>query len=547
MSNTILEIIRSKHEEIEQLEKALAKGISYKEKNPKERVFAEMIIKKCIDRIQNLSKELIRYYEDESGLFKEENLVLLGKKHYLDSTFCLLKKNNINSNKKKVDVWVNFYEKLKEIKQTNKRQMTGNDVNENITGDKIFNKYLDEVNNKSNFSIDENKGNCVDMYTLYQQFINIKGIYELNNEKDIDYLSYINSFGDFEKIPIKIKLQSDYQDYIKNCCQYLKEFFIKIQPLANINEIQDIIDSKFDNDWENREIPGWEGLQKEDESINDKKENENKKESNNNNIQDNNTNIENIKDNDTNIKTDKNENPSIEIFYCEICQKSFSKKTVFEYHLKSKKHLKKQSQKEKDPSSFPISKYENLRSISYYEFQISKYKDLLNDIIQNTKNQIRKKQTMNYIELEADIINENEIKKLEITESDTKKIYNPKNIPIGWDGKPIPYWLYKIHGLGVEYKCEICGGASYWGRRSFEHHFQEWRHAAGMKSLKLPNTLQFKEVTTIEDALRLQNKLLEDQKKEEFKPEYEEEFEDENGNLVNRTMLLKRQREENDD
>ncbi|MEE3440564.1 hypothetical protein, partial [Ruminococcus sp.] len=27
--------------------------------------------------------------------------------------------------------------------------------------------------------------------------------------------------------------------------------------------------------------------------------------------------------------------------------------------------------------------------------------------------------------------------------------------------------------------------------------------------------------------------------------QYEEEFEDENGNLVNRTMLLKRQREEN--
>ena len=46
MSNTLLEIIRSKHEEIEQLEKALSKGISYKEKNPKERVFAEMIIKK---------------------------------------------------------------------------------------------------------------------------------------------------------------------------------------------------------------------------------------------------------------------------------------------------------------------------------------------------------------------------------------------------------------------------------------------------------------------------------------------------------------------
>lgn len=27
-------------------------------------------------------------------------------------------------------------------------------------------------------------------------------------------------------------------------------------------------------------------------------------------------------------------------------------------------------------------------------------------------------------------------------------IYNPLNLPLGWDGKPIPYWLYKLHGLG---------------------------------------------------------------------------------------------------
>ena len=46
-------------------------------------------------------------------------------------------------------------------------------------------------------------------------------------------------------------------------------------------------------------------------------------------------------------------------------------------------------------------------------------------------------------------------------------IYNPKNLPLGWDGKPIPYWLFKLHGLGIEYKCEICGNYSYWGRRAF--------------------------------------------------------------------------------
>ena len=38
---------------------------------------------------------------------------------------------------------------------------------------------------------------------------------------------------------------------------------------------------------------------------------------------------------------------------------------------------------------------------------------------------------------------------------------NPKNLPLDYTGKPIAYWLYKLHGLSVEYKCEICGNFSY--------------------------------------------------------------------------------------
>lgn len=35
-------------------------------------------------------------------------------------------------------------------------------------------------------------------------------------------------------------------------------------------------------------------------------------------------------------------------------------------------------------------------------------------------------------------------------ESDDEEgdFYNPLKLPMGWDGKPIPYWLYKLHGLG---------------------------------------------------------------------------------------------------
>jgi splicing factor 3A subunit 3 len=31
-------------------------------------------------------------------------------------------------------------------------------------------------------------------------------------------------------------------------------------------------------------------------------------------------------------------------------------------------------------------------------------------------------------------------------EDDDGKIYNPLKLPLGWDGKPIPFWLYKLHG-----------------------------------------------------------------------------------------------------
>lgn len=39
------------------------------------------------------------------------------------------------------------------------------------------------------------------------------------------------------------------------------------------------------------------------------------------------------------------------------------------------------------------------------------------------------------------------------------------------------------------------------GRKTFERHFQESRHAFGMRALGLPNTKHFHEITRIEDAI----------------------------------------------
>ncbi|GKU99605.1 hypothetical protein SLEP1_g12425 [Rubroshorea leprosula] len=76
---------------------------------------------------------------------------------------------------------------------------------------------------------------------------------------------------------------------------------------------------------------------------------------------------------------------------------------------------------------------------------------------------------------------------------------------MGWDGKPIPFWLYKLHGLGEEFKCEICGDYSYWGHRAFERHFQESCHQCGMHQPGIPYTKNFSEIRSIKEALALWN------------------------------------------
>eukprot|EP00553_Chaetoceros_curvisetus_P009393 CAMPEP_0204621034 /NCGR_PEP_ID=MMETSP0717-20131115/6887_1 /ASSEMBLY_ACC=CAM_ASM_000666 /TAXON_ID=230516 /ORGANISM="Chaetoceros curvisetus" /LENGTH=574 /DNA_ID=CAMNT_0051635367 /DNA_START=24 /DNA_END=1748 /DNA_ORIENTATION=+ len=113
-------------------------------------------------------------------------------------------------------------------------------------------------------------------------------------------------------------------------------------------------------------------------------------------------------------------------------------------------------------------------------------------------------------------------------------IYNPKGVPLDWDGKPIPYWLYKLHGLNHFYQCEICGNVSYRGRHNFEKHFAEVKHSYGMKCLGIPNTKHFHGVTKIQDAQNLWKKLQLNVNKDIFDASKEEEYEDSHGNVLSR-------------
>lgn len=165
----------------------------------------------------------------------------------------------------------------------------------------------------------------------------------------------------------------------------------------------------------------------------------------------------------------------------------------------------------------------------------------MSDTISNTRRHIEKQQTRNieeklheFYEEIHDSSSTKQSSKKEKEEDDEEFVYNPLNIPLDWNGKPIPYWLYKTQGLGVEYKCEICGGQSYWGRKNYEKHFTEAKHSYGMKCLGIPNTPHFFDVTQIEDVVNLYNKIKKDLKKKEFDVLNDEEYEDNDGNVMDR-------------
>ena len=207
-------------------------------------------------------------------------------------------------------------------------------------------------------------------------------------------------------------------------------------------------------------------------------------------------------------------------------QKMYSKQTVYDAHLTSKKHVKatqKQAASSEPPknpngtgatsnNSMPppsAPQTDKYKPVALYTYLVTALLNTLSSVLADTKSNVERRFSLTAREREQELLEQSKAPapapstttKEGEEEEEEERIYNPLKLPLGWDGKPIPYWLYKLHGLGVEYRCEICSDHVYMGRKNFERHFQESRHAFGMRALGLPNTKHFHEITKIEDAL----------------------------------------------
>jgi len=314
--------------------------------------------------------------------------------------------------------------------------------------------------------------------------------------QEIDLVGYLRTFDDFHTIPRFCKYQNkDYHNYVGNLRDYLWSFLSRRNPMKDLSDIEYTMADDFLQRWKSRSIPGW--------------------------------------------TTPTHEEP----FYAIATDMLLSSKAAYDGHLNSKKYIKAGAAlAEKDHEEIEALKqksHEHDQELAWLESQIERLKDILDEPLTSTIEDLQKRQSRTQEDLEADeadfsdeSANDDNNEESVSENSDDKAVYNPLNLPLGFDGRPIPYWLYKLHGLGIEFKCEICGNYSYWGRRAFEKHFSEWRHAFGMRCLKIPNTPHFREITSIQDALRLYERLLRESQLNAFNPEDELEVEDDQGNVM---------------
>ncbi|KAJ3337284.1 hypothetical protein HDU93_001330 [Gonapodya sp. JEL0774] len=469
-----LELLRRTHEETERVEDAVVQELMLKTKGHRERMVVEHRVSHFLDRIQERSRFLLDLYKDEDGSRKVEIAAMSSPNEFTE-----------------------FYNRLKSIKDAHRRHP--NEVVEPMELEfQRRDLEQEELELEGIFTAEEGLGRFLDLHALHDRYMNLSGVEKLS------YVHYIDAFDRFEEIQRSLKRSSEYKSYLQTLQAYLEDWLKRSLPLTNVEDVAKEALRRFESDWESESVVGWEPFEFE--------------------------------------RMEGEDDPS-ELF-CAACEKQFAKRTVYDAHLTGKKHLKAAESllKEGIAAITPklvlerrMAKERHERAkdkpIAELEALLKAYGQFLGVQREDTKANVERKQTITDVEREEEV---EDVEIAAVEEEEGEKIYNPLKLPLGWDGKPIPYWLYKLHGLSVEYPCEICGNFVYMGRKAFDRHFQEWRHAHGMRALGIPNTRQFHDITLIEDAYALWEKLKAKNKTEDFNPEVVEEYEDGDGNVYNR-------------
>lgn len=484
----ILEEQRFIHEDLERLEQGISDRVAEEPRHIRERLNRDHQISSFLDRIQSQSKRLLEIYKDADGARSKE-IQSISTGEPLEE----------------------FYRQLGEIKSFHQRYP--NEPVENL--ERAYRKKTFAEGEIPSYEIDnmftgeESFGKFLDLTTIHEMYLNLPGI------KRLSYLQYLDAFDTFTPPQMSIKRHDkttdQYFTYVGELVKYLEDFMRRTRPLEDLDRLFRNFEDDFNTAWENNDIPGW----KLEVPAPSKGGNFSSK-------------------------------------WCADCEKEFKNENVYKAHLPGKKHikaaqarasrnLKNENGGENGYKPVPIN-YLRLkeRAIAEREYRTKRLAAAMSQERSDSRVNVERKQGMTererQMELDA-LFADNAPTTVHNRDSDGEsdtddRIYNPLKLPLAWDGKPIPFWLYKLHGLGVEFRCEICGNYVYMGRRAFDKHFNETRHIYGLKCLGITNTTLFREITDIADAVKLWDKIQRDKIKNKKDEGSIVQMEDADGNVM---------------
>ncbi|KAA8642928.1 hypothetical protein EYZ11_001089 [Aspergillus tanneri] len=500
----VVEEQRYIHEDLERLEQAIADRVVEDPRSIRDRLARDHEVAHFLNRIEEQSIRLIDIYKDADGAREKEI-------------------QSISTG----DQFEEFYKQLEEIKDFHRRYP--NEPVENL--ERAYKRRQPGESEAGGMDIDnmftgeEGFGQFLDLTKLHDQYLNLPGV------KRLTYVQYLDVFDAFTPPQMSIKrsnkLSDRYFRYVGELAGYLEELIKKVRPLQDLGKLFASFDAQFEQQWTMNGVPGW---------------------------------TEEKTENDTQGPRTEGSGEGI---WCTDCEKEFKNENVYKNHLTGKKHIRAAQAKKANgdsgekpatPAGGAASVTHRLkeRAVAEREHRVRSLANALAVERQATRINVERKQGMTererQMELEALLAeSENPGEARGADQSDDEgedRIYNPLKLPLAWDGKPIPYWLYKLHGLGVEYPCEICGNFVYMGRRAFDKHFSEALHIFGLKCLGITsNTNLFREITQIEDAIRLWEKLEHDRKKERDNRDNVVQMEDAEGNVMPERIYLDLQKQ----
>eukprot|EP00958_Prasinococcus_capsulatus_P001954 scaffold176_cov356-Prasinococcus_capsulatus_cf.AAC.9 len=472
MAATLLETTRASHERIERLERATADILREAPKTHKEKIVQQHRVSRLLDTLVEEGRKLGRIYADADGSRKEE-IQELGSGNVFAGFYDRLKSFGACTRKTCAHAATRLCHLVQEVREYHRKYPDAPIDNEASEIQEVVSEepWID-------FTGEEGFGKYLDLHELYSIFVNAKF------GKKCEYAEFLTELGRFELIPKQAKFCKEYKEFLERLLTYLTEFHRKVEPLQSLEQVLRTAVSGFESKWDSGQLPGWnEAVHPvldvaEFDSVDEIEA----------------LGPEKLKEalSALGLKTGGT--------IRERAARLFLTKGV-ELSSLPRKHFAKGSKALVEEGEKKV----EARQIALLEVKIESILELLPGILNETIANIERKASRTVDEMEEELEAELEDVEDESDDDGDEAIYNPLKLPMGWDGKPIPYWLYKLHGLNLEQKCEVCGDFSYWGPRAFERHFFEARHQDGLRRLGVASRFhrQMLGVTKIDEALSL--------------------------------------------